>query len=344
MPSTIRVGVITNADGAHVDAYLPSLAKAEEAESVALADPSGKMTALARKSLGKKLAATYANPREMLRKFQPQMALISMEAALAPPLIDAALEAGCHVLSEKPGCVRLEDFEPLASKAQSKHLHLMLALANRTNPRVREARRLIQEGKFGKIYAAEVHLVADQSRLKRADYRKQWYCQKARAGGGYLIWLGIHWLDLALFLTGLKVQQIAGFAANVGGQPIDIEDAAAAAIRFDNGSLGTLSAGYYLEGGKQSHIQIWGESGWLRLEELEEAPLEWYTTRDAGAHKVQHLQPVKKESGYPPFVRAAVRACAGLEPAPITAEESMHVLKAIFAFYRAASTGRMQSV
>ncbi|HEV3120102.1 MAG TPA: Gfo/Idh/MocA family oxidoreductase [Gemmataceae bacterium] len=342
MSKAIKVGVITHAQGAHLDAYLPSLAKVPETESVALADPSGKIVPLARKSLGKKLAATYTDAAEMLRKFEPQMILVSMEAVLAPPAMDAALDAGCHVLAEKPACVRVEDFERLALKAERKHRHLMLALANRVNPRVREARRLFEEGKFGKIYGVEIHFLADQARLKRAAYRHEWYCRKAQAGGGYMIWLGIHWLDLALFLTGLKVKQIAGFAGVVGGQPIDIEDAAAAALRFDNGSFGAMTAGYFLDSGKQSHIQIWGETGWLRLAEVENAPLEWYSTKEPGKPRVQHWQPTKGESGYPPFVRAAVRACAGLEPPPITPAESLHVLKALFAFYEAARTGRSQ--
>ena len=54
--------------------------------------------------------------------------------------------------------------------------------------------------------------------------------------------------------------------------------------------------------------------------------------------------PPKGERGYPPFVRAAVRASAGLEPAPISGEECLHVLKSIFAFYEAAQTGRAQTV
>jgi predicted dehydrogenase len=219
----------------------------------------------------------------------------------------------------------------------------MLALANRTNPRVREARRLFEEGKFGNIYAAEIHFLADQSRLKRDAYRKEWFCHKARAGGGYMTWLGIHWLDLALFLTGLKVKEIAGFMGVVGGQPIDIEDAAAAAMRFDNGGFGTMTAGYYLDGGKQSHLQIWGEHGWLRLAESEEQPLEWYSNQEKD-RKIHRLQPARRDSGYPPFVHAAVRASAGLEPPPIKPAEGLHVLKALFAFYQAAKTGQTQSV
>ncbi len=146
----------------------------------------------------------------------------------------------------------------------------MMALANRVHAPAREARRIVRDGLLGKVYAVEVHLVADQTRLKREAYRKEWYCIKARGGGGNLIWLGIHWLDLALFITGLKVKQTAGFAGVVGGQPLDVEDSAAVALRFDNGTFGTMTAGYYLDKGYQSHIQIWGEHGWLRLASIED--------------------------------------------------------------------------
>src|SRR5262245_32815311 len=129
----IKVGVITNAQGAHLSNYFESLVKAEEVEAVALADPSGKVEESARKALGGKLKEVHAETDAMLRKFQPQMALVSLEAALAPPQIDAALEAGCHVLAEKPACLRAEEFEKLVVKAQRKHRHLMLALANRVH-------------------------------------------------------------------------------------------------------------------------------------------------------------------------------------------------------------------
>src|SRR5262249_42389734 len=202
-----------------------------------------------------------------------------------------------------PSCVRAEDFEKLADKAQRRHRHLMLALANRVHAPVREARRLIHEGKLGKVYGTEVHIIADQTRLKSEAYRKAWYCSKAKAGGGHLIWLGIHWLDLALYVTGQKVQQVAGFAGVVGGQPIDVEDSAAVALRFDNGTFGTLTSGYYLDRGYHSHVQVWGESGWLRLASIEELPLEWDSTKEQEA-AVQKVEYPKGERVYQPFVLA----------------------------------------
>ena len=344
MPKTIKVGVITQADGAHLPDYFAALAKIEEAGAVSLADSSGKTADAARKALGDKLTETFKDPAELLKRFEPHLAVVSLEAVAAPPAIGAALDAGCHVFAEKPSCTRAEDFAKLTRQAQEKHRHLMLALANRAHAPVREARRLVRAGKLGKVYGVEVHLVTDQTRLKGEEYRKSWYCSKARAGGGNLTWVGIHWLDLALFVTGLKVRQVAGFAGVVGGQPIDVEDSAALSLRFDNGSFGTMTSGYYLDKGYQSHVQVWGEHGWLRLAAVEELPLEWYSSRDTKEPKVERFEYPKGERGYLSFLKAVVRAAAGLEEPPISAEEGLHVLRSIFAFYEAAKSGRAQAV
>ncbi len=344
MPKTIKAAVITQQDGAHLADYFGSLAKIEECESVALVDPSGKSEAAARKALGARFHKAYKDRAGMLKEFAPHMAVVSLEAADAPPAIDAALEAGCHVFAEKPSCTRAVDFEKLVRKAEKKHRHLMMAFANRSHAPVREARRLVKEGKLGKIYGAEVHLVTDQTRLKSAEYRKSWFCIKARAGGGQLTWVGIHWLDLLLHVGGLKIKDVAGFAGVVGGQPLDIEDSAALSMRFDNGGHGTMLCGYYLDKGYHSHVKIWGESGWLRLAAVEEEPLEWYSTKDAKAPKVERFAYPRGGRGYLPFMRECVRASAGLGDPPVTGAEALHVLKGIFAFYEAAKTGRSQAV
>ena len=60
-----------------------------------------------------------------------------------------------------------------------------LTLANRSHPSVQEARRLLQGDKLGKVYGVELHIVADQTRLKDPTYHKSWRALKARAGGGF---------------------------------------------------------------------------------------------------------------------------------------------------------------
>ncbi len=345
MAKSIRVGLIVTPEGAHKDNYYESLAKADEVDSVAVADPTGGTFERVRQVLGAKLnAGTFKDVRAMLQQAAPQMALVSLPPLDSPAAIHAALDAGCHILSEKPACVRAEDFEPLVKKAEEKHRFLMLALANRVHAPVQEARRLVREGLLGKLYAVQAYLIADQTRLKRPEYRKQWVASKSQAGGGHLIWLGIHWLDLINYITGRRVQQVASLTGNVGGQPIDVEDSAVVALRWEGGLQGTMHSGYYLDKGYHSHMVIWGEHGWLRFGSFDEQPFEWYSTKMAANPQVQRFEYPKGSRGYPPFIRAAARAVAGLEPAPISGADGLHVLKTIFAAYRAADTGRTQTV
>src|SRR5262245_2802333 len=130
-----------------------------------------------------------------------------------------------------------------------KHRHLMLALANRLRSTIQSARTMIRAGLICSIYGCELHIVADQTRLQNPGYHKSWFADRTRSGGGHLIWLGIHWIDLVMYLTGMRIVESAGFTSLVGGQPLQIEDSAAMAFRFENGSLGTITSGYYLDRG-----------------------------------------------------------------------------------------------
>ena len=340
MPEKIKVGLLTHAGGAHVGAYLKALAETDECESVVVADPDGRYKADAQQALGDKMKGFYASFGEMLAAEKPTMALVTMEARLAPPVINQALEANCHVFAEKPSCVRVKDFEPLLRTADSKHRHLMLALANRTNPEIVAAQELVASGQIGSLYGVDMHLIADQTRLKQASYREQWFADKERAGGGHLIWLGIHWLDLAMQITGSDISTVAGFITNIGGQPLNIEDSATAAMKFDNGALGTMTSGYYLDKGYHTNLKVWGSKGWLRVDTIGPTALEWYSTEGDKAGVVQQFEGDREPRGYTPFVREAVRACAGLTDPPISNSHSLRALKTVHAIYEAAERGR----
>ncbi|MCH2201654.1 MAG: Gfo/Idh/MocA family oxidoreductase [Fuerstiella sp.] len=343
MVNRIKVGLLTHAGGAHVRAYLNALAAAERCHEVVLADPDGYWESEAKRVLGNKLQSVSRDHRQVLSDDQPQMALITMEAGLAPPVIDAALEAGCHVFAEKPSCVRAEDFTPLVQKAHSKHLHLMLALANRTNPEIRAARRIFMSSRIGKLFGVELHLIADQTRLTRPSYHQKWFADRTRAGGGHLIWLGIHWLDLAMHITGQSISEVAGFTTNIGGQPVDIEDSATAALRFDSGALGTMTSGYYLDRSYHSHIKIWGSRGWILVEPMKDQPLTWYSSASENPGSLQ-TSALKEPRGYTPFVSEAIRACADRTDPPISSDHSLRALKTVFSVYSAAETGRATKI
>ena len=142
----INVGFITEPTGAHVDAYLDSIARCRNIAQVAVADESGQVFDKARAALAGRFPnlGTFRDAGEMLRTERPQLTVVTLEPHRSPPVISAALQADCHVLSEKPACVRAEDFEPLVRIADSRKRHLMLALANRSIPQVRKAREIIE--------------------------------------------------------------------------------------------------------------------------------------------------------------------------------------------------------
>lgn len=321
-----------------MSAYFEALAAAKDCHEVVLADPDGQWAESAGAALGAKLVRTYTNYSELLVRESPKLCLVSMEAASAPPVITAALESGAHVFAEKPGCVTLDDFRRLAQLADSKHLHLMLAFANRTNPESLAARRMIQQGLIGDIYSIDMHIVADQTRLTRSAYHQTWFADKARAGGGHLIWLGIHWLDLSMYLTGQVVTQATGAIANIGGQPLTTEDSAVATLRFQNGMLGTINSGYYLDAGYHTQIRIWGSKGWMNLDSWGTPKLSWYQNQGARAGQVQVFDQPTEPRGYAPFVDRVVSAIAADTPPPVTTQESLNTLETVFGIYRAAES------
>ncbi len=340
----MKVAVLTHAEGAHMSAYFSALAEARECDEVVLADPDDRWIDIGRMTLGDKLTRTYGDVAQLLVKEAPKLCMVSMEASLAPPVIEAALNAGSHVFAEKPGCVTLDQFEKLANLAESKHLQLMLAFANRTNPESLTARKMIRQGRFGDLYSIDMHLVADQTRLTQSEYHSTWYADKTRAGGGHLIWLGIHWLDLAMFLTGAAITQATGAVVNIGGQPISAEDSAVATLRFSNGMLGTLNSGYYLNAGYHTQIRIWGSKGWMNLDPFGLPKMTWYEHAGQNAKTVQTFEGLTEPRGYSPFVAEAISAIAQDTAPPITTQESLNAIRTVFGIYEAAETGKATKI
>ncbi len=99
----MKVAVLTHAGGAHMSDYFSALADAEDCDEVVLADPGNTWADAAGKLLGNKLTRTYAEHEQLIAKESPKLCMVSMEAKLAPPVIEAALESGSHVFAEKPG-------------------------------------------------------------------------------------------------------------------------------------------------------------------------------------------------------------------------------------------------
>ena len=315
MPKSIPVAIVTNADGTHLENFLPSLASIEEIESLALVDPSEAMVPQARKALGAKLRSVYRKRfAEMYKQYRPAL-------TAGQPGTSATVTPGhrCRPGSEQPrpvreAGVRARDRFRAACEKGGRQASPLDAGDGQPHPRASgtgKRARIIQKRaalqRCGRLYGVEIHIVADQTRLTQKAYRATWQCSKARGGGGHLAWFGIMWLDMALYITGLKVEAVAGFAGNVGGQPIDVEDAAVLSLRFNRRCFGTMTSAYYLDRGVQSHIQIWGEHGWLR------SWPPWRNNRSSGTlHARRFKEPRVQEFVYPRCRSARLHAVSAV--------------------------------
>jgi len=334
--TAIEVALLTHAGGAHLGAYLRALAASPAVRGVRVADPDGAVFEEARGVLGTKVLSLEHDVGTALAAGRPRMALVSMEAVKAPAAIRAALERGCHILAEKPACTSVAEFAPLVDLADARGLSIALALANRLNPEVVEARSRIAAGAIGRPLGVEMHLVQDRARLERKEYRESWFADRARAGGGHLAWLGIHWLDLAMHLVNAPIASVSAFTANLGGQPVRIEDSAVVAFTFAGGAVGavgTLASGYWLDSGFQSHLRIWGDGGWLSIDAAPEAVLRVHVPGGPPDGEV-----VRTEAGgdaYGIFVHAVADAIVrGVDP-PVTTADSLRVIRTVYAAYAA---------
>lgn len=351
MGEQTRVAVVTSPTGTmHVNGFLEILAALPEVAQVALVtDGADDVAAHAEAHLGPRMVGTYAETASLCAAFQPNLTIVSLEPRTTPDAIAACLRHGSHVLAEKPACLQWEEFADLAVLADQQQRNLGLAFAARGFPFLQDARRLVANGTLGKLFGVDTYFIADQTRVQQAEWQASWFSQKAHAGGGHLMWLGIHYVDLLHYLTGQRIVEVAGLTAVVGGAPIDTEDAAVAVLRFEDDMVGTLTSAYYVDRNKQSHLHLWGSHGWLRGRPNDWESLEWYSTHPAeesAPYRTIHYDSPKSEvkPTYYGLVRSAVRSALGMEPHPVTTAESLHVLQVVHAIYRAAETGQTQRI
>ena len=347
----IRVGVITQQHGPHQEIYFSAIASSSSVSAVAVADSSEMIFETAKKKLGHHHDfQAYRNAKTMLREFRPDLVIIALPAYLAPVQIRAALTAGCHVVAEKPACVSAEDFRPLVQLATTRNLTLMLALPARVAPQTLRAKEIITAGWLGQLYGVTFFSVKDQARLTRPNYQQSWFAFPKQAGGGHLIWLGIHDLDRVFFITNDRVEKVTGFTTNAGGQPVAVEDSESVAFRFRSGMLGSFQGGYYVEGGaSHANTTLWGSQGWMTLSRRRGPDgsthtFQWYSTHPEAPHGIRTKSVQGGTNAYHLFVQAAIDAARGARPAPLTPEDCLHVLEVIFGAYRASETGKSQAI
>jgi len=229
------------------------------------------------------LTAACSGSMESARRFAAAhpgvTACESLDALLARPDVDAvcictpsglhtrqaiaAMRAGKHVVCEKPMSLSLAEADALIDTARETGAKVCIISQFRFTPAVREIRRAIDAGAFGRIVSGSLSMKYFRSHeyYASAAWRGTW----AMDGGGALMNQGIHGVDVFRYLMG-PVRSVSALTRTLT-RNIEVEDSAAAVLEFENGALGTLQASTTCFPGYPRRIEICGEQGSVVLEE-----------------------------------------------------------------------------
>jgi predicted dehydrogenase len=185
---------------------------------------------------------------------------------LTPPnthldLVKRWAAAGKHILLEKPLEVSTERAVALVEAAEKAGVTLGVMLQHRFRPAGMKLREMLRAGELGNIVNCSTVI-----RLWRPQsyYDVEGRGTKARDGGGVLITQGIHTLDLMLSLAG-PVAEVRGYAATSAVHRMETEDMVVAAVKFENGALGTIDATTAAYPGFAERIEIIGDKATASL-------------------------------------------------------------------------------
>ncbi|MBV9848378.1 MAG: Gfo/Idh/MocA family oxidoreductase [Armatimonadetes bacterium] len=249
----IRVGMI--GVGGIAQGHVQRLLTLPEVEIVALADASEQSLERTRGRHGEGVAQaqTFADYREMLEKARPDAVVICTPHTQHFQQAADSLDAGAHVLIEKPMVNRVTDAHALLKKIDETKKVVGLAYQRHTDGRFRYIREKIASGEFGPVQF--INALQQQGWAKGT--KGSWRQDPALSGGGQINDSGSHLLDIILWTTGLAPEKVAAFMDN-RGTPVDINSAIS--VKFTNGAQGTISvvgdaAGWYED------ITIWCDRG-----------------------------------------------------------------------------------
>ena len=191
---------------------------------------------------------------------------IEMVAILTPPashleLVQRAAARGKHILLEKPLDITTERSEAIVAAVESSGVTAGVMLQHRLKPSARRLAAVLADRALGTIIGVSVRVPLWRP---QSYYDVEGRGTRARDGGGVLVSQAIHTIDLMRSLCG-PVMRVAGFAREGAGHVMETEDIASAALRFDNGAIGTIDATTCAFPGSLERIEIIGTLGTASL-------------------------------------------------------------------------------
>ena len=224
-------------------------------------------------------ARAYYNEQDLLKaeKEINVIAVCSPNGLHATHAI-AALNAGYHVICEKPLAITVHDCGEMVKAGERSNKRLFAIKQNRFNPPVAAVKQLLDEGKLGKIYSVQLSCFWNRN----PDYYNNSWKGTLELDGGTLYTQFSHFIDLLYWMLG-DIKQVKAFMANYAHKGIiEFEDTGVIIAEFYNGAIGTIN--YTVNSynkNMEGSLTLFGEKGTVKiggqyLNELEYQNIEGY--------------------------------------------------------------------
>jgi predicted dehydrogenase len=293
------------------------------------------------------VAQRYTSAERMLKQEQLDVVSVATPNVLHKPQTIAALEASCHVLCEKPMAMSAQEARDMLAAASRAGKRLMINFSYRFTEQSMALKQQVDSGLLGDIYYGRT--IWHRRRWTRN--LGSWFGQKALAGGGPLIDLGVHRLDLALWLMGYPqpvwvlggtYDPIGSALATEQGVAVDVEDLAVGLIRFENGAMLSVEASWNANISEKELMEtrLLGTKGGLvqrNVDETYKFEAEIYVERN-GSHFDMRLHSLSQPVHSAMF--HFIDSIATDRPHIATGEEGMLVMEILDGIYRSAEEGQ----
>ena len=200
----------------------------------------------------------YTDVEQMCREAQLDVVSVCTPHPLHANPAAAAADCGCHVLVEKPLAATLADCDAIIEAGERSHVTIGTMVQRRFYRPCMRIRQAIDDGKLGKPVLGMVTMLGwrDEDYYRSDPWRGSWEGE----GGGVLVNQAPHQLDLLLWYMG-EVDEVYGVWKNLNHPYIEVEDTAAAVVKFKNGGVGSIVVSNSQNPALYGKVHIFGDNG-----------------------------------------------------------------------------------
>lgn len=221
----------------HAHMYIEALRKLDDVDVVAISDRDREVA----ESMGKELGCRfYMNYLEFIERETPDFVFAFGRHSQMPDIARALIERGINFSIEKPVALHYTQIKSLVELAQKKEVFASVSFVYRLDPMIRKVRHICAPSDFVHLYFR--YITGSPERYPR--WSCSWMLDKDQAGGGCIINLGVHYIDLFHYLTGTKrAKLVYSWTSNrIHGE--SIEDASTLILQNDQGTVGVIETAY----------------------------------------------------------------------------------------------------